>query len=113
MNASWIPVATFTALFTALAGCAGGSGHDDSADAAASPSADYVCQDGSQFTIVFDGQESAEVQMHGDSFPLERQPAASGMHYASENGQHVFRGKGNEATWTIGRRMPVQCEVSS
>ncbi|MBN8410943.1 MliC family protein [Halomonas denitrificans] len=111
MKVCWIPAAALALL---VAGCAGTGqqGNEPPADEAASPSADYICQDGSQFTIVFDSPDSAEVRMHGDRYPLERQPVASGMSYASENGQHVFRGKGNEATWTIGRRMPVNCEVS-
>jgi len=104
-----------TAIATTLAGCAGGHTTEDTTDSAdqQARSAEYVCQDGSQFTVIFDSPETAKVEMHGDTFELERQRSGSGMAYASANGQHQLRGKGNEATWTVGRRMPVQCETSA
>ena len=74
------------------------------------PQADYRCDDGTEFTVIFDQQEDAAlVMINSDTLRLESQRPASGMWYASPT--HEFRGKGDEATWTVGRRVPSDCKV--
>ena len=74
------------------------------------PQADYRCDDGTEFTVIFDQQEDAAlVMINSDTLRLESQRPASGMWYASPT--HEFRGKGDEATWTVGRRVPSDCRV--
>ncbi|MBF8223140.1 MliC family protein [Halomonas sp. 328] len=87
----------------ALAGCALHSPQTE-----ALPSADYRCDDGSEFHIVFD-DEVARLTQGGETYVLPTQRPASGMWYATPT--HEFRGKGEEATWTVGRRAPSQCRV--
>ncbi|MCX5494963.1 META domain-containing protein [Kaistia dalseonensis] len=96
-------LATLAVLFVAA-----GLGHA----AAADKPVDYVCQDGTVFTIIFkgmDGSGDAVVKINGDTIPLANQRPASGMWYASP--RHEFRGKGDDATWTIGRRAPTDCHA--
>lgn len=74
------------------------------------PQTDYRCDDGTEFTVIFDQQEDAAlVMINGDTLRLESQRPASGMWYATPT--HEFRGKGDEATWTVGRRVPSECKV--
>lgn len=86
-------------------------------DAVESRISTYRCDDASGFTAEFVG---AGVDAAGGGrvilrFPdgsvvvLPQQPAASGFLYATP--QHALRGKDNVATYTIGRRTPVNCET--
>ncbi|WP_249976994.1 MliC family protein [Vreelandella olivaria] len=102
---------SLTAVLTSLllAGCTTAStpSHDPQDNY---PQADYRCDDGTELTVIFDQQEdTALVMVGGDTLRLESQRPASGMWYASP--RHEFRGKGDEATWTVGRRVPTECRV--
>lgn len=71
----------------------------------------YVCDDQTTLRVRFDqAAEMAYVsQPDGVELRLPQQRAASGIWYATP--QHTLRGKGDEATWTVGRRVPTQCKV--
>ncbi|MEF7617163.1 MliC family protein [Aquincola sp. MAHUQ-54] len=69
----------------------------------------YDCEDGLQLRVRF-ASDRAEVALpDGTVLTLPQQPAASGIWYSS--GQHELRGKGREARWTVGRRIPTNCFV--
>ncbi|WP_431025525.1 MliC family protein [Halomonas sp. H5] len=93
---------TLLALLT-LAGCA-----LPTPQAQAPLGADYRCDDGSEFRITFEG-DVARVTQGGETIVLRNQRPASGMWYATPT--HEFRGKGDAATWTVGRRVPSQCQA--
>ncbi|MEX6725850.1 MliC family protein [Parapedomonas caeni] len=54
--------------------------------------------------------EHAEVTLpDGTRLTLPQQRAASGFWYATP--RHELRGKGQEATWTVGRAAPLACRA--
>lgn len=67
----------------------------------------YSCQDGSTFRIAFSEHSATVTLSDGTKLILPQQVAASGIWYSS--GKHDFRGKGRDATWTIGKKAPTQC----
>lgn len=73
------------------------------------PVANYVCEDGSTLSVRFEPEAAIVTLENGTELNLPQQRAASGMWYSS--GTHELRGKGDEATWGIGRRVPVQCKA--
>lgn len=69
----------------------------------------YSCEDGLTLRVRFT-REAAHVTLpSGEEVNLPQQPAASGISYGTP--QQALRGKGEEATWTVGRRAPVACRV--
>lgn len=69
----------------------------------------YACEDGTTLTVRF-VQDAAYVSTgNGDEITLPQQRAASGIWYSTP--QHELRGKGDDAEWTVGRRVPVKCKV--
>jgi len=77
---------------------------------AADPHATYRCEDGSHFFVRFSGDAARVTLSDGTRLRLSQQVAASGIWYSS--GRYELRGKGREATWTAGRRVPVNCTSS-
>jgi membrane-bound inhibitor of C-type lysozyme len=77
---------------------------------AVDPHATYRCEDGSHFFVRFSGDAADVTLSDGTKLSLPQQRAASGIWYSS--GRYDLRGKGREATWTVGRKVPVKC-VSS
>jgi membrane-bound inhibitor of C-type lysozyme len=77
---------------------------------AADPHATYRCEDGSHFFVRFSGDAAEVTLSNGTKLSLPQQRAASGIWYSS--GRYDLRGKGREAIWTVGRKVPVKC-VSS
>ena len=71
----------------------------------------YVCDGGSTLRVRFDNAAGMAYvsQPDGVELRLPQQRAASGIWYATP--QHELRGKGDAATWTVGRRMPMQCKA--
>lgn len=72
-------------------------------------SAAYACDDGTRLDVTFDPQaDTAAVSVDGaPPLLLPQAPAGSGFLY--ETPRHSLRGKGTEATWTVGRKVPVRC----
>lgn len=69
----------------------------------------FRCDDGSALRVLF-VPGAAKVTPTGDrTFRLPQQRSGSGFRYATP--RQELRGKGNEVTWTVGRRAPVQCTV--
>jgi membrane-bound inhibitor of C-type lysozyme len=69
----------------------------------------YSCEDGLTFSVRF-ARDGAHVTMpSGEEMLLPQQPSGSGIAYGTE--QNQLRGKGDEATWTQGRRRPIGCRV--
>ena len=69
----------------------------------------YACDDGSQLSVRFEPELARVTLATGEELSLPQQRAASGIWYATP--RHELRGKGGEATWTTGRRVPVACRV--
>ncbi|MGE0118472.1 MAG: META domain-containing protein [Dongiaceae bacterium] len=78
-------------------------------DAAESLRAAYACDDGTRLDVTFDPQAgTAAVSVNGAApLLLPQAPAGSGFLY--ETPRHSLRGKGTEAKWTVGRKVPVRC----
>jgi hypothetical protein len=72
-----------------------------------------ACEDGASLSVRFsaDGNEAAIERPRQEPLVLPRRAAASG--FLDETSQYTLRGNGDEAMWTLGRRMPVRCRVSS
>lgn len=74
----------------------------------------YSCDDGTAFSAVFDhaaGPDGVVILTFPDgvALTLPRALSASGIRYT--DGKHEFWGKGEQASWTIGRRAPVSCST--
>lgn len=69
----------------------------------------YICDDGSTLVVRFEPELARVSLPGGDEVVLPQQQAGSGIWYAGP--RHELRGKGGEATWTMGRRVPVVCRV--
>ena len=68
----------------------------------------YECGQGTRLKVDSLPGGAVQVQMNGDKpIVLPREKSASGAKYS--NGQHVFWSKGDEASWTVGRMVPMQC----
>ena len=94
-----------------LAGCAGMA---DGPTAAPSPGLkeyDYACADGTRLKVVFEKNHASVTQNGGQVLILPQMPAGSGIRYATP--RHELRGKGNDATWTVGRKVAVECRTES
>lgn len=78
-------------------------------EAAGSLRAAYACDDGTRLDVTFDPQAgTAAVSVNGEApLLLPQAPAGSGFLY--ETPRHSLRGKGTEAMWTVGRKVPVRC----
>lgn len=89
-----------------LAACAATSRHEA---ASVHGPVVYSCDDGLTLSVRFT-REHAEVTLpSGEQLSLPQQPSGSGIAYGTA--QSELRGKGDEATWTSGRRAPVGCRV--
>jgi membrane-bound inhibitor of C-type lysozyme len=93
--------ASATALLLGLAGCS-------SVPTAPAPVV-YSCDDGSVLRAQFGAEVVVITLADGTALSLPQQRVASGIWYATP--QYTLRGKGDEATWTVGRRTPVACQV--
>jgi membrane-bound inhibitor of C-type lysozyme len=73
----------------------------------------YACDDRSTLAVRFsaDGNQAFVERPGQPTLMLPRQVSGSGFLY--ETPQYTLRGKGDEAIWTVGRRVPVQCRVRS
>lgn len=77
--------------------------------AAATPAVVYQCEDAVRLSVRFEAEKALVSLPDGAVLSLPQQPAASGFWYSS--GLHELRGKGDEAQWTVGRRVPMACRA--
>lgn len=74
------------------------------------PIATYRCADQS-FVVRFPSGHAELSFADGSTLTLSQQPSGSGFRYG--DARHELRGKGDEATWTVGRKMPVTCRAEA
>jgi membrane-bound inhibitor of C-type lysozyme len=77
----------------------------------------YTCNRNTNLSVNFtysqnkDEKKMAIINGYGSqSIILPNKAIASGFLYT--NGKYTLRGKGQQATWTIGRMVPFQCSVA-
>jgi membrane-bound inhibitor of C-type lysozyme len=71
----------------------------------------FNCEDGTKLDVTFDNDadpNTAIVTIEGKE-PVTLPIAMSGSGYYYSNGPMGLRGKGDEATWEVGRKAPVNC----
>lgn len=93
-------ISAFLAAFASLAACA---------TTAAPPRVTYACSDGSTLSVQFVDGAALVKPPEGKELRLPQQPVGSGLWYATP--KYELRGKGDEATWTVARRAPVNCRA--
>lgn len=82
------------------------------ADAAKKPiKAKYHCKKGPALKVVFQGNKAIVTPKGGEPVTLKQAMAADGFLYAK--GKYSLRGRGNDATWTVGRAKPLKCTSRS
>lgn len=69
----------------------------------------YQCENGRRLDVVFEPGQAVITMEDGSMATLEQKPAASGIWYS--NGRYELRGKGKDATWAVGRRVPTKCRA--
>lgn len=69
----------------------------------------YICRDGSKLAVEFTADAAKIGLPDGSKLELPQQQAASGILYSSD--RHELRGKGDVATWTVGKKTPTECTV--
>ncbi|UFN50568.1 MliC family protein [Roseomonas sp. OT10] len=71
----------------------------------------YACEGGLRFTATFRPSRSdVEIALPGAApITLPQQVSGSGIRYA--DAVHELRGKGGDATWTVGRQAPLACRA--
>jgi membrane-bound inhibitor of C-type lysozyme len=70
----------------------------------------YVCDRGPSLTVIFEKEKAAVTPDGGETVTLPQAPTGSGFLYMTP--QHSLRGKGDEASWTVGRMVPIQCKAA-
>lgn len=99
MISKFLPLGILAAI--ALSGCGTG--------ASKIPQAHYTCTDGSEFWASFPQGEALITFQGKEPLVLPQQRSGSGFWYSS--GRYELRGKGKQATWTVGRRVPTTCNA--
>ena len=97
-----LPMLCLAAL---LVGCTTGEG----APTMSGRQVSYTCDRGPPMTVVFSGDTARIEGADGQTVILKQREAASGFWYESPT--HSLRGKGGEATYTIGRMVPLTCKT--
>jgi membrane-bound inhibitor of C-type lysozyme len=72
------------------------------------PAAFFTCADGSHFSASFPEGKALVTLPDHQTVTLPQRRSGSGYWYSS--GRYELRGKGKEATWTVGRRTPTSCQ---
>jgi membrane-bound inhibitor of C-type lysozyme len=94
---------------TVLAACPLTAGCETPPPQSPSRSVHFVCDNGSSLDVLFGDGRATVTAARGGPIVLPQALAADGFLYATP--QHSLRGKGNAVTWTVGRMVPIQCEV--
>lgn len=101
-----------TASFLAVASLAISAAVPDAAaqGAAAKPiKAKYFCENGQSLRVVFEGDKALVTPRGGKTITLRHGITADGFLYSK--GKYSLRGRGDDATWTVGARKPVSCHA--
>ena len=70
----------------------------------------FTCTNGEWLSVRFFTEEArAILTRNGQDIALQQQPSGSGFIYS--NGPNPIRGKGQDLTVEIGRRVPLQCQA--
>ena len=70
----------------------------------------FTCTNGEWLSVRFFTEEArAILTRNGQDIALQQQPSGSGFIYS--NGPNTIRGKGQDLTVEIGRRVPLQCQA--
>ena len=69
--------------------------------------AKYTCNKGQKLTVVFKDQKATVTPKGGKPVTLEQAMAADGFFYTKS--KYSLRGRGNNATWTVGSHKPLNC----
>ena len=69
----------------------------------------YACEDGSVLTVRFVPDAAYVTAVGGQELYLPQFASGSGFWYGTA--QYELRGKGDEVTWTVARRVPTSCSV--
>ncbi len=67
----------------------------------------FACEGGIELRVAFAPDRAIVRTSDGVIHTLPQAEAASGARYT--NGTHELWTKGREATWTVGRMIPIQC----
>lgn len=94
-----------------LAGCAGVADGPAATDSKSLKEYDYMCENGVNLKVVFEKNHAVVTQNGGQVLMLPQMPSGSGIRYATL--RHELRGKGNDATWTVGKRAAMKCRTES
>ena len=70
----------------------------------------FACESGGDLRVTFAPGRAVVRTSDGTVHSLPQAQAASGARYM--NGTHEFWTKGREATWTIGRMVPIRCRAA-
>jgi membrane-bound inhibitor of C-type lysozyme len=100
MISKFVPLGILAAAV--LSGCGTG--------ASKIPQAHYTCADGTQFWASFPEGEALITSQDKEPLVLQQRRSGSGFIYSS--GRYELRGKGKQATWTVGRRVPTTCTAT-
>lgn len=73
----------------------------------ADTTSNFVCQDGKEFTAIFETAGTVLIMIDGGGIRLEDRRAASGVWYASRYGE--FRGKNDRMRFKMVGRKPTIC----
>ncbi|RYG61359.1 MAG: hypothetical protein EON60_03850 [Alphaproteobacteria bacterium] len=92
-----------------LAGCA--TATETNAPSQGLKEYDYTCEDRTRLKVVFEDNHAVVTLNDGKVLVLPQMPSGSGIRYATP--RHELRGTGNDATWTVGRKMAVECRTDS
>lgn len=76
------------------------------AQADAPITAHYTCAGGSSLHVVFEGEKATVTPSGGQAVTLPQALTADGFQYSDST--HSLRGRGNDATWTVGTAS-VEC----
>lgn len=75
--------------------------------ARADTASNFVCDDGKEFTVIFESAGTVLIMIDGGALRLEEQRAASGFWYASPYGE--FRGKNDTVRFKMVGQKPRIC----
>ncbi len=69
--------------------------------------AKYKCSKGQSLTVLFKGSKATVTPKGGKSITLSQAKTADGFLYTKS--KYKLRGRGDDATWTVGSHKPLKC----